>query len=69
MLDFVTNRLNGEDAEEQLWSMLEMDGVGELMANSNLAENSHQMGTGATMNACYSCSNSATTAGCGTCGM
>lgn len=69
MIDLEGKKMEGADAEEQIWAMLEMDGVEELMMNSSLTDSSHLMGTGSTVNACYSCSNSATTAGCGTCGM
>jgi hypothetical protein len=54
--------------ETALWAMLELDEVGERMeAPVSPAGEAPQMGTGHTVNACYMCSNSATTAGCGTC--
>lgn len=57
-------------AERDLWAALELDAVGERMALAPApAPDDHQMGTGHTYNACFMCSNSATTAGCGTCGM
>jgi len=55
-------------AEDKLWSLLEMDEIGERMAAPVVAgADDLQMGTGHTHNACYMCSNSATTHGCGTC--
>lgn len=54
--------------EEAIWMALELDDVGKKMAEVPApGEEPIQMGTGATVNACYGCSNSATTAGCGTC--
>lgn len=54
--------------EVEMWEMLDMNAVGSEMQSSNLSSsNQIVMGTGATHNACYMCSNSATTHGCGTC--
>lgn len=54
--------------EQELWTALDLDKVGKEMAETSPSgDRKIVMGTGATVNACYSCSNSATTAGCGTC--
>lgn len=54
--------------EDDLWAALELDLVGKKMAQVPApGDDPIQMGTGATVNACYGCSNSLTTAGCGTC--
>jgi hypothetical protein len=54
--------------EAQMWQALEMDEFEEEMAGSSLGATPVGLGTGHTHNACYQCSNSLTTAGCGTCG-
>ena len=55
--------------EETLWRALDMDRLDdEMIEGSFTGAGSELMGTGHTHNACYMCSNSATTAGCGTCG-
>ena len=55
--------------ESTLWSALDLDTVGARMAAAPPpGPEDHQMGTGHTHNACFMCSNSAATAGCGTCG-
>jgi hypothetical protein len=56
--------------EEEIWNALEMDDLKDQMTTEMApGENSVMMGTGSTHNACYACSNSNTTAGCGTCSM
>lgn len=65
-----TATTNTRDAEEFLWSVLDLDAVGERMEQGSAPGSEvPQMGTGHTDNACYQCTNSASTAGCGTCGM
>lgn len=60
---------SARDAEEFLWASLDLDAVGDLMAEpAARGPDAQQMGTGHTHNACFMCSNSATTHGCGTCG-
>lgn len=55
--------------EDAIWSALEMDDLGdEVTAGVAPGLSQVGMGTGHTHNACYGCSNSATTHGCGTCG-
>lgn len=67
----IVNTLVANDTallENDLWEALDLDLVGKKMAEiSAPGDDPVQMGTGATVNACYGCSNSATTAGCGTC--
>ena len=58
-----------QDIEAMLWTSLSIDDVGEQMTDNSFPEGDPIfMGTGHTHNACYMCSNSATTAGCNTCG-
>lgn len=58
-----------ENLEDDLWQALDMDSLhDEMITGAFHDRNAVFMGTGATQNACYMCSNSATTAGCGTCG-
>lgn len=57
-----------DEVEARLWQSLEMDELSEKMSAESFPHGDPVfMGTGHTHNACYSCSNSATTAGCGTC--
>lgn len=55
--------------EDEMWRALEMDDIHDEM-RAGVAPGVSQvgMGTGHTHNACYGCSNSARTHGCGTCG-
>ena len=58
-----------DDLETVLWQSLEMDSLRDEMTTGSFPHGDPIfMGTGHTHNACYMCSNSATTAGCGTCG-
>ncbi len=55
--------------EREIWQALNLDDLEDEMMTGGLGQrDAANMGTGATHNACYHCSNSATTAGCGTCG-
>lgn len=57
------------EAEAAIWSILDLDETTQHMETAiAVGIDSQQMGTGHTHNACYMCSNSATTHGCGTCG-
>ena len=66
---FNFDKKNGSlSTEETMWRALELDSLNSDMKSGDFAPNNQlSMGTGRTDNACYMCSNSCTTHGCGGC--
>lgn len=59
---------DGANIEALMWSGLDMEDLHKQMVSpSHAPNNSLMLGTGRTDNACYMCSNSLTTSGCGGC--
>lgn len=68
MIKNVINTKELRNVEEELWKALDMDNFSdEIISDSFPTGQSARKGTGSTVNACNQCTNSATTAGCGTC--